>query len=381
MSKPIKKWVDLSSLPTKIYKGRTVINWELVKNHEVPFLYGEIKGKFTIIHHFKKNKHIVLKIKYKDREFTKYLNSIRQAKISFVVDSYHYSCGDIVNNSKILEKIKMRHNKNSFENGYLLKCLETGQYYEMRQTHIKQGRKSPFVSGQKVYEGNWLYSETHLHKYFENPEEAKLYTRKSGEKINCICPNCKKPKQSIVCEIVNRGFSCNYCSTNTSYSEKLLSSLLDINKINYIPQKSFKENRFKYDFYLPEYNFIIETHGIQHYEESTGYFKDSLTEIQENDLLKKEFCESKKLSYIEIDCRKSEMKFILDNINKNTYLRDLFKNQDLEELSILIQKKSNHKNILTMVDDRRNGMTYKQIGTKHGYSEHTIANILKRYIA
>jgi hypothetical protein len=100
-------------------------------------------------------------------------------------------------------------------------------------------------------------------------------------------------------------------------------------------------NKFKYDFYLYDYNLIIETHGLQHYEDNTNW-KMSLKEVQENDILKKNLALSNDIkpeNYIVIDCRYSELDFIKQNI-LNSRLNDIFdlSNIDWEDLWISVQK-------------------------------------------
>jgi transposase len=83
---------------------------------------------------------------------------------------------------------------------------------------------------------------------------------------------------------------------------------------------------YRYDFYF-EFNkeqYIIETHGLQHYEESNRGI--SLKEEQEKDILKKELAISNRIkpeNYIVIDCRYSKLDFIKQNILQSR-LRELF---------------------------------------------------------
>ena len=52
-------------------------------------------------------------------------------------------------------------------------------------------------------------------------------------------------------------------------------------------QKTFDDckniHKLRFDFYLPKYNCVIETHGEQHYKDSTDFFKVSLDEQQKRD--------------------------------------------------------------------------------------------------
>jgi hypothetical protein len=58
--------------------------------------------------------------------------------------------------------------------------------------------------------------------------------------------------------------------SNTPLGEKIMKQILEQNNVKYEWQKKFDDLKnvfhLKYDFYLSDYNAIIEIHGIQHYE-------------------------------------------------------------------------------------------------------------------
>ena len=104
-------------------------------------------------------------------------------------------------------------------------------------------------------------------------------------------------------------------------------NLLTQLNIKFITQLNSKQfswcDKYKYDFYLEDYNIIIETHGIQHYREKASWGKES--EIQkQNDNYKRQLALNNNVNiYIEIDCSKSELKFIKNSI-LNSKLAELF---------------------------------------------------------
>jgi len=100
------------------------------------------------------------------------------------------------------------------------------------------------------------------------------------------CPNCHKEAY-----IISRG-------------EKLLRELLDEARIQYEAEKTFptlKNDRTGYhlylDFYLPEKDYVIEYHGIQHYKVQER-FGNSITETQRRDKMKEDFCQAHNLKYL-----------------------------------------------------------------------------------
>ena len=85
--------------------------------------------------------------------------------------------------------------------------------------------------------------------------------------------------------------------------------------IDYIREYSFKDlGRKRFDFYLPDYNTVLEVHGIQHYQEVTGYMSHKKT--KQSDSTKKNYCKENSIHYIEVDARKSTFRHILSNLDK-----------------------------------------------------------------
>lgn len=173
-----------------------------------------------------------------------------------------------------------------------------------------------------------------LAKLLANPKDGYKYTQNSNEKLVWKCPNCGNIiKNKGVCQINKYGLSCARCSDHISYPEKfmfnVLKQLLNDNFVyQYNPswciyELNNKNRKGIYDFYFKINNeeYIIETHGIQHYQESfSRYYGRSLQEEQENDKIKKELAIENKINkenYIVIDCRKSELEWIKNNILKS----------------------------------------------------------------
>ena len=127
-------------------------------------------------------------------------------------------------------------------------------------------------------------------------------------------------KEKRICDIVNYP-SCKYCSDGISIPEKFMMNILTQLNIKFTPQLSkstFKWcNNYRYDFYIPIINGIIETNGEQHYKVLKGDKWGSLAEIQKNDKLKKELALINNIdNYIVIDCRYSELDWLKENVIK-----------------------------------------------------------------
>lgn len=89
------------------------------------------------------------------------------------------------------------------------------------------------------------------------------------------------------------GGRCTVC--RESKGERAVKDYLDKNNIQYEQEKSYKdlvyERPLRFDFYLPEYNLLIEYDGEQHFRH-VEYFGtyDNFIKLQERDELKNEYC-------------------------------------------------------------------------------------------
>lgn len=127
-------------------------------------------------------------------------------------------------------------------------------------------------------------------KGFDMPVEDYI---KANIKIKHKCEKCGNVyEQTPDDHLHNKG--CPIC--NESHGEKYIRNYLDEHNIKYIPQKRFKDLKDKtylsYDFYLPDYNMLIEYQGIQHYEsvniKGVGKYTN-LQKQQYHDKLKRDY--------------------------------------------------------------------------------------------
>lgn len=123
---------------------------------------------------------------------------------------------------------------------------------------------------------------------------------------------------------------------------------------------------------------IIETHGIQHYEENKNWTM-SLEEVQENDKIKEQLAKDNGIEhYIVIDCRYSELEWIKNNI-LNSELNKLF---DLSNINWLKCEEFALKNIVKEVCEYWNNKNDEEsttdLGKIFGYDRTTIRNYLKK---
>lgn len=111
------------------------------------------------------------------------------------------------------------------------------------------------------------------------------------------------------------------CGCLRSIGEENICKLLTQNNIKYIREYSLKDLKYyRFDFYLPEYNRLIEYDGEQHDKEPSGAWKTSLKIIQKRDQLKTNYALKNNIDLVRIPYWERD-NITLDLILGNTYLQ------------------------------------------------------------
>ena len=131
---------------------------------------------------------------------------------------------------------------------------------------------------------------------------------------NFKCKSCGRVSNLRLAHVLSNYIQCPYCGDGISYPEKFMRSVLEQLDVDYIPEYSSKDcdwcGKYRYDFYLPIYNWIIEVHGLQHY-----YGGWDLESVQESDRIKQQLALDNNINnYVVIDARKSEVDYIKNSI-------------------------------------------------------------------
>lgn len=188
-----------------------------------------------------------------------------------------------------------------------------------------------------------------------------------------LCNSCKNIVDLRVSHALTDTVQCPICGHGISYPAKIMRSLLNQLNISYIPEYSRKHclwcEQYRYDFYLPNYNWIIEVHGLQHY-----YGGWDLESVQKNDIIKESLARNNGIDkYIIIDARFSDFEYIKNNII----------NSDLSLLGLddidwsLCDLNSNKSYFKSIVDLWESGFEVSEISDKLHISVPTISRKLK----
>lgn len=127
--------------------------------------------------------------------------------------------------------------------------------------------------------------------------------KRANHRVVWLC-QCDCGKQvERVSDSLSQGntFSCGHC--NQSIGNMLIEQILKDKEIKYELEKTFNDLKgknnvpFRYDFYLPEYNRLIEFDGFQHYSETSIYYTET---IKINDGIKNNYALSNNIDLVRI---------------------------------------------------------------------------------
>lgn len=210
-------------------------------------------------------------------------------------------------------------------------------------------------------------------------EQMKENMPHSQRYINIVCPDCGAKKRIKIADFINRGFNC-ICSDGQSFPNKFVYNILSQLKLKIYPEYCPAwSNQLRYDDYLPDFNIIIENHGLQHYE-AVRLHPNSKTfeEEKANDLIKHNLAMQNNITeYVILDCRESSLNWIKKSIMQSELPKLLnFLEEDINWIEALRYASNNM--IKLSADMYNDGNTVKQIANKLNKSESTIRYWLRR---
>lgn len=212
-------------------------------------------------------------------------------------------------------------------------------------SRVGMGAGCPYCDGKRILVGfnDMWTTNPKLASKLAHPVDGYICTQGSTKKVNWKCPDCENIiKNKTIADINKQGLSCPRCSDGISFPERFMYSLLRESGIEFVFDSTQKWSQGKrYDFFLPKYNWIIETHGLQHYEGSFSRYRTgrSLKEEQENDELKESLAKENGIeNYIVIDARESTMNWIRSSIINSDLFKIIGEIPDFEKIEKMASK-------------------------------------------
>lgn len=130
------------------------------------------------------------------------------------------------------------------------------------------------------------------------------YINRAERNLIIECAYCGNPfTTSLVIFTQHGGQMCSNCKDTESIGERRIRIFLESNNILFEQEKWFADcrdvNPLPFDFYLPNYNLLIEFDGKQHYEQ--GHFTHShLSYTQAHDAIKNAYCKENNINLLRI---------------------------------------------------------------------------------
>ena len=298
--------------------------------------------------------------------------------------AHAYQIGEVVNGElKILEQIRMPLGKKYTKKGYVVQSMvyPTSEPYKKCESTLKDGQGCAYKAGQRVCLENSLWSVESIRGNIIDIDEAKQVTPGIAKKIlfQCEHEDCDNTKMMTPSNLLHQGFACNICSKSTSYPELWFMGYNKEKNAGFIPQQRFDD--FKghiFDNVNYESRIIVETHGIQHYEDRDGKaWKGAHKKSVASDKRKRKYCKENNWTLIELDCRYSEFEHIRNSVANDPLLDDVT-DDDVKGMMEIIEKNKRYptKKIIRLYTlDKLS--TYK-IADKLGLTREIVTRVLDK---
>lgn len=187
--------------------------------------------------------------------------------------------------------------------------------------HIFRGIGCPSCGGtKKLSAEEFIAKSESIHGKKYDYSNVKYINNRT--KVEIICRKCgKKFMQAPFDHIQGKG--CPFCSS--SAGENRVASTLEKMKISFINQYRFSgcfdKRTLPFDFYLPDYNTVIEYQGVQHYKKKSFGAEDkksseNYSACVKHDNIKRDYCRKNGIKEIEIkyDDFNNIEKILMENI-------------------------------------------------------------------
>jgi hypothetical protein len=170
-------------------------------------------------------------------------------------------------------------------------CPIHGPFWMAPTNHIHQKQGCPDCKCDKLKKIHTLTQQEFENKAEETHGDKYDYSKSvyvnTHTPVEIICKKCKKSFWQSPHNHISRKDGCPKC--NRSKGEIVVEQWLETKGIIYVCQMTFDECRgntnirLKFDFFLPDYNLLVEVDGIQHYKESIDKLQFGRHKITQSD--------------------------------------------------------------------------------------------------
>lgn len=241
---------------------------------------------------------------YKRKDTIQNEEKIRRKFLSMGIDKYEFYMQNTYNN--------IRHHWVRFT------CNKCGKINNKEVSNLlRQQNCCSYCDGSKFKKDSDVFKIELKEKYGEKFSLLSEYEC-AMKNIRVRCNRCGFIRNIKPNTLLSSGY-CPKCDSKESRGEKTINKFLTERNVYFESQKYFSEwniGLHYFDFYIPEYNLIIEYHGKHHYEFNDFFHKDEEDFIyrKEKDKIKKEKAIKNGFNYVSI--KYSMFPKILSILNK-----------------------------------------------------------------
>jgi Zn finger protein HypA/HybF involved in hydrogenase expression len=193
----------------------------------------------------------------------------------------------------------------NYENNHTkidVKCKECGYEWQATPNSLLSGGGCGKCYGHMRRTTEEFQDE--LHKIYPTLTVIGEYINKETP-IECRCEICGLSFTKIPHSMLRQRVGCPSCTNRKSKGEQVISRWLTEHNIEYITSYSISDckdiNPLPFDFYLPNFNMLIEYDGIQHYEVNEFFGGEKgFNILNRHDEIKTQYCKDNKIELLRI---------------------------------------------------------------------------------
>lgn len=217
--------------------------------------------------------------------------------IHIINDKFH-------NNIEILSKYT------GAKNRVICRCVKHDYSWQPFAYNLLSGCGCPICGNEQIGLKRRLSYEEKYNKLTELHPEINILkmSNTTKDKVTCQCKKCNYVWKATYANLTNPLLLTGCPACNESKGEKKIGQILDSLNILYIPQYTFEDCKdvkpLPFDFYLSDYNTVIEYDGefhfIEKYDDERFSAKERLNYIKYHDDIKTLYCINNSINLIRI---------------------------------------------------------------------------------
>lgn len=248
---------------------------------------------------------------------------IRRSGCPSCAGNHRYTTEEVIALFRLKHKDRYDYSKFIYVSAHVdgvIICREHGEFLQTPNNH-KRGANCPYCAGVIFTREQMIaaYNKTHNNKY----DYSKFIYVNAITKAIIICPT--HGEFEIHPNDHQQGQGCPDCCSSTG--ETMISRILSEMSISFETQKKYvgckNVLQLPFDFYLPDYNLLIEYDGIQHFQPIKRFGGDfGFDRVKKTDNIKNNFCFKNGINLLRIPYTEiKNLESVISNaINKNKEL-------------------------------------------------------------